>query len=109
VNVNHRTLPKDAQKLKRSRDVSGWTDATEGRGSSQANVEIAVTLSKQRRFVSPLPEETLEGLAARALPGEDPAVAADRIKSWNLHIFAMRRPPGLLLGSDVVFVEPPAG
>ena len=48
-------------------------------------------------------------VAARALPGEDPAVAADRIKSWNLHIFAMRRPPGLLLGSDVVFVEPPAG
>ena len=33
----------------------------------------------------------------------------DRIKSWNLHIFALRRPAGLLLGSDVVFVEPPAG
>ena len=66
-------------------------------------------LSKQRRFVTPFPEETLEGLAARALPGEDAEAAANQIKSWNLHIFAMRRPPGLLLGSDVVFVEPPTG
>ena len=33
--------------------------------------------------------------------------AVERIKGWNLHIFAMRRPRGLLLGSDVVFVEPP--
>lgn len=62
-------------------------------------------LSKQRRFVTPKPEETLEELAARALPGEPDG--ADRIKSWNLHIFAMRRPAGLLLGSDVVFIEPP--
>ncbi len=62
-------------------------------------------LSKQRRFVTPKPEETLEELAARALPGE--LDGADRIKSWNLHIFAMRRPAGLLLGSDVVFIEPP--
>jgi hypothetical protein len=68
-----------------------------------------VTLSKQRRFVTPAPEETVEQLAARALPGEDTAAAVDRIKSWNLHIFALRRPPGLLLGSDVVFVEPPLG
>jgi hypothetical protein len=66
-----------------------------------------MTLSKQRRFVTPAPEETVEQLAARALPGEDTAAAVDRIKSWNLHIFALRRPPGLLLGSDVVFVEPP--
>lgn len=62
-------------------------------------------LSKQRRFVTPRPGETLEELAARALPGESDG--ADRIKSWNLHIFAMRRPAGLLLGSDVVFIEPP--
>jgi hypothetical protein len=68
-----------------------------------------MTLSKQRRFVTPAPDETVEQLAARALPGEDTAAAVDRIKSWNLHIFALRRPPGLLLGSDVVFVEPPLG
>ena len=66
-------------------------------------------LSRQRRFVTPEPEETVEELAARALPGEPVTAAVDRIRSWNLHIFAMRRPPGLLLGSDVVFVEPPAG
>ena len=66
-------------------------------------------LSRQRRFVTPGPDETIEQLAARALPGESVEAAVDRIKSWNLHIFAMRRPPGLMLGSDVVFVEPPIG
>jgi hypothetical protein len=64
-------------------------------------------LSPQRRFMTPGPAETLEQLAARALPGEPLDAAMDKIRSWNLHIFAMRRPPGLMLGSDVVFVEPP--
>jgi hypothetical protein len=64
-------------------------------------------LSRQRRFVTPGPDETIEQLAARALPAEPLEAAVDRIKSWNLHVFAMRRPPGLMLGSDVVFVEPP--
>jgi hypothetical protein len=66
-------------------------------------------LTRQRRFTTPRPDETLEELAARALPDKDPGLAADRIKSWNLHIFALRKPAGLLLGSDVVFVEPPLG
>ena len=70
--------------------------------------DAAPALSRQRRFVTPEPDETIEGLAARALPGEPVQAAVDRIKSWNLHIFAMRRPAGLLMGSDVVFVEPPA-
>ena len=64
-------------------------------------------LSPQRRFVTPGPGETVEEIAARALPNQDQGAAVDSIRSWNLHIFAMRRPPGLLLGSDVVFVEPP--
>ncbi len=68
-----------------------------------------MSLSTQRRFVTPAVEETVEQLAARALPGEPLDDAVARIKGWNLHIFAMRRPPGLLLGSDVVFVEPPLG
>ena len=68
-----------------------------------------MALSRQRRFVTPGPDETVEALAARALPDQPNADAVDAIRSWNLHIFAMRRPPGLLLGSDVVFVEPPAG
>jgi hypothetical protein len=64
-------------------------------------------LTPQRRFVTPLPDESVEALAARALPGEPVAAAVEHIQGWNLHIFAMRRPRGLLLGSDVVFVEPP--
>ena len=66
-------------------------------------------LTRQRRFVTPGPDETVEELAARALPDQPTSAAVDAIKSWNLHIFAMRRPAGLLLGSDVVFVESPAG
>ena len=66
-----------------------------------------MALSRQRRFVTPQPDETLETLAARALPDEPVESAGDRIKSWNLHVFAMRKPAGLLLGSDVIFVEPP--
>ena len=66
-----------------------------------------LALTTQRRFVTPEPDETLEALAARALPGEPPERAMELIRGWNLHIFAMRKPRGLLLGSDVVFVEPP--
>jgi len=66
-----------------------------------------MTLSPQRRFTTPLQEESLEQLAARSLPGEPLDAAMDKIRSWNLHIFALRRQPGLILGSDVVFVEPP--
>ena len=66
-----------------------------------------MALSTQRRFVTPAEDESVEQLAARAMPDEPVEDAVARIKSWNLHIFAMRRPPGLLLGSDVVFVEPP--
>ena len=29
-----------------------------------------MTLTVQRRFVTPMPEETVEALAARAMPGE---------------------------------------
>jgi hypothetical protein len=66
-----------------------------------------VPLSRQRRFVTPAPEETLEALAARALPEDPLEVAVERVRGWNLHIFGMRQPRGLLLCSDVVFVEPP--
>ena len=66
-----------------------------------------MTLTTQRRFVTPTSDEALEALAARALPGEPLEAAMELIRGWNLHIFAMRRPRGLLLGSDVVFIEPP--
>ncbi len=66
-----------------------------------------MTLTTQRRFVTPAADETVAALAARALPDEPLDAAIDQIKSYNMHIFVLRRPPGLLLGSDVVFVEPP--
>jgi hypothetical protein len=65
-----------------------------------------VNLSTQRASVSPEPDETFEQLIARVMPDEDASAALEKLKSWNLHIF-LRRPSGLLLGSDVVFVEPP--
>ena len=68
-----------------------------------------MALTVQRRFVTPQPDESIEELARHALPGKRLDEAVDHIKSWNLHIFAMRKPAGLLLGSDVVFVEPPLG
>jgi hypothetical protein len=68
-----------------------------------------MSLTTQRRFVTPQPEETLEALAARALPDAPLEAAMEQIRAWNLHIFAMRKPRGLMLGSDVVFVEPPIG
>ena len=66
-----------------------------------------MSLTRQRRFVTPGPDETVEALAARAMPDVALETAVDQIRSWNLHVFAMRRPPGLMLGSDVIFVEPP--
>jgi hypothetical protein len=68
-----------------------------------------MTLTLQRRFVTPAPDETVEQLAARAMPDTPLNSAVEKITSWNLHIFVMRKPRGLLLGSDVVFVEPPLG
>lgn len=64
-------------------------------------------LTIQRRFVTSMAGESVQDIAARALPGEPLDSAVDQIRSWNLHIFAMRKPAGLILGSDVVFVEPP--
>lgn len=68
---------------------------------------METTLTRQRRFVTPAPDETVEALAVRAMPDTPLETAVEQIKGWNLHIFAMRKPRGLMLGSDVVFVEPP--
>ena len=75
--------------------------------SSATQTHTPAALTPQRRFVTPRIDETLEQLAVRALPDQPLEDAVERIKGWNLHIFAMRRPAGLLLGSDVVFIEPP--
>ncbi|XOV82241.1 MAG: hypothetical protein ACFHXK_15430 [bacterium] len=65
------------------------------------------TLSPQRRFVSPQPGDTIETIAARELPDLALEEAVSQLTSWNLHIFLMRSPHGLITGSDVVFLEPP--
>ena len=60
-----------------------------------------------RRFVQPDVDDTLATIAERELPGDPTALS--QLMSWNLHL-AMRMPigpPGTLLCSDVVFVEPP--
>lgn len=64
-------------------------------------------LTRQRRFVTPAANETLEALAARALPETPVEAAMQQVRAWNLHVFAMRKPRGMLLGSDVIFVEAP--
>lgn len=63
-------------------------------------------LSRQRMFLTPLPGEDWDALARRALPGEATEEAIQKLKSWNLQLFA-RIPPGEFLGSDVIFIEPP--
>jgi hypothetical protein len=68
---------------------------------------MTTTLSRQRRFILPVPGDTLEAIASRELPDLEAAAAMERLQAWNMHIFLMRRPAGLLTGSDVVFVEPP--
>jgi hypothetical protein len=67
---------------------------------------MTMTLSEQRRFVTPLAGEDWPALAARVLPDEKVEDAIESLKSWNLHLLA-RVPPGGFLGADVLFIEPP--
>ena len=59
-----------------------------------------------RRFLTPAPGEDWQAIARRALPDLCRTPPIERLKSWNLHLFA-RIPPGQILGSDVIFIEPP--
>jgi hypothetical protein len=57
-----------------------------------------------------LPGDTLASVAARELPDVAPAEALKQLGSWNLHLVVRPLPglaPGSLLGSDVVYLEPP--
>ena len=67
-------------------------------------------LSRQRRWTSPQPGDTLGSIAARELPKLAPEAGAKQLGSWNLHLVIRPLPglaPGELLGSDVVYLEPP--
>jgi hypothetical protein len=71
---------------------------------------MSVPLSRQRRWISPEPGDTLASIAARELPAVSPADAVKQLGSWNLHLVIRPLPglaPGSLLGSDVVYLEPP--
>lgn len=63
-----------------------------------------------RRFVHPGEEDTLETIAARELPDLPADQALQSLQSWNLHVLVRPLPglpPGSLLGSDLIYVEPP--
>jgi len=67
-------------------------------------------LSRQRRWTSPRPGDTLASIAARELPQLSPEDAAQQLGSWNLHLVVRPLPgvpPGQLLGSDIVYLEAP--
>ena len=64
------------------------------------------SLSTARAFTAPLPGEDLAAIAARCLSDRPLEEAVDALRSWNLHLFA-RQPSGVVLGADVVFLEPP--
>ena len=66
-----------------------------------------MALSKRRKFIVPEPGDDWPALARRALPSMDEAEATEKLKSWNLHMLAGRLPKGVVLGSDLIFVEPP--
>lgn len=60
-----------------------------------------------RRFIHPVAGDTLDTIAARELGDLDGA--AEQLLSWNLHLAARAPigPPGSVLASDIVFLEPP--
>lgn len=63
-----------------------------------------------RRYVFPEPGDTIATVAARELPGHDDAGAT--LLSWNLHLVLRRTPTGPddeLLGTEIVYLEPPSG
>jgi hypothetical protein len=71
---------------------------------------MSASLSRQRRWASPRPGDTLASVAARELPQLAPAEAVKQLSSWNLHLLVRPLPglsPGQLLGSDIVYLEPP--
>ena len=65
-------------------------------------------VSDRRPFVHPLHGDTIASVAARVLP-DDPA-AADKLQAWNPHLVMRRTPTGQpgLLGTDIVYLGPPA-
>ena len=67
-----------------------------------------MTISAQRKFVRPEPNDEWADIAARALPDVASADAVAQLQSWNIHVFMRAAGQGgPILPSDVIFVEPP--
>ena len=80
------------------------------RGTLRFSPAMSTALSRQRRWASPQPGDTLASVAGRELSQLAAADALKQISSWNLHLIIRPLPglpPGSLLGSDVVYLEPP--
>lgn len=74
-----------------------------------------MSLSRQRKSIYPLGEDTWESIAAREMPGTPLEDAVSQLQSWNLHVFMRPDAPpesprqgNPILPADVIFLEPPA-
>ena len=56
-------------------------------------------LTPQRAFLSPDPADDWKKIAARVLPDEEPEAAIEKLRSWNMHLFA-RNPP--IIGTNTM-------
>jgi hypothetical protein len=65
------------------------------------------TPSRSRRWIQPEPGDTLASIAARELSELPAADALRSLQSWNLHLILRPGMPGVLIGGDVVWLEPP--
>jgi hypothetical protein len=63
--------------------------------------------SPTRRWIQPEPGDTLASIAARELPHLSADEALRALQSWNLHLLLRPGMPGLPIGADVVWLEPP--
>jgi hypothetical protein len=66
-----------------------------------------VAPSRSRRWIQPEPGDTLASLAAREFPELPAADALRALQSWNLHLILRPGTPGVLIGADVIWLEPP--
>jgi hypothetical protein len=63
--------------------------------------------SRTRRWIQPEPGDTFASIAERELSSLPVAEALRALQSWNLHLLLRPGTPGVLIGADVVWLEPP--
>jgi hypothetical protein len=60
--------------------------------------------TRRRQHVAAQHGDTIARLAARLLPGDE--LGERKLAAWNLHLM-LRRDGAPLLGTDIVYLEPP--